>query len=232
MEFDVYCDESRPDLLTSQHPKGTYVAIGSLWIETLQRKTCKDAIHSLRDTYRVGGEFKWQKVSPSRVEFYKALIDWFMGQGASVRFRCILIRHDQINWQLHSDDRELGFYKFYYQLLHHWVLDFNRYSVFCDYKSNRLMDRPETLRRCLSSANLSSDILRVQPVRSEESVLIQAADVLTGAVSAKFNKGLAENGAKSQLIEHLENRLGHPLTPTVRGEKKFNIFAIDLGGGW
>ncbi len=232
MDFDVYCDESCPDLLTSTNPHGKYVVIGSLWLESSQRQECKQAIHALRDAHLIGGEFKWQKVSPSRIEFYKALMDWFIDQGLSVRFRCILIPHNQVDWRLHSEDRELGFYKFYYQMLHHWIFDFNRYAVFCDYKSNRVMTRPETLRSCLSAANLSSEILRVQAVRSEESVLIQAADVLTGAVSAKFNGALIDGSAKSQLVGHMETRLGRPLTSTSLGEQKVNVFAIQLGGGW
>ncbi|MBF0180657.1 MAG: DUF3800 domain-containing protein [Magnetococcales bacterium] len=232
MNFDVYCDESRPDLLTSTHPNGQYVVIGSLWLETDRRHECKQAIHALRDTHRVGGEFKWQKVSPSRIGFYTSLLDWFVDQGPAVRFRCILIAQDQLDWHLHEGDRELGFYKFYYQMLHHWVLDFNRYIIFCDYKSNRLMNRLAILQRCLSYANLTSRISEVQAVRSEESVLIQLTDVLTGAISAKSNRSLQPNSAKSLLVRHLEKRLGHPLAATRRDAQKFNVFAIRLGGGW
>lgn len=232
MDFDVYCDESRPDLLTSTHPNGKYVVIGSLWLEASRRAEYKQAIHSFRDIHQVGGEFKWQKVSLSRIQFYESLIDWFVAQGLAVRFRCILISHDQLNWQMHEGDRELGFYKFYYQMLHHWILDFNCYSIFCDHKSNRVMNRLEALRRCLSYANLTSEVSQVQSVRSEESVLIQLTDVLTGAISAKFNHSLRSGSAKSALVERLESRLGHPLQATNRGEQKFNIFAIQLGGGW
>ncbi len=30
MKFEVYCDESRPDLLRSQQPRAQYMVIGSL----------------------------------------------------------------------------------------------------------------------------------------------------------------------------------------------------------
>lgn len=66
MNFDVYCDECRPDLLSSQHPAARYMVIGSLWLRTVDRAAFKAAIHELRDQHHVGGEFKWQKVSPSR----------------------------------------------------------------------------------------------------------------------------------------------------------------------
>lgn len=231
MNFDVYCDESRPDLLTSAHPHGNHAVIGSLWLESQRRDTFKQAIHDLRNIHRVGGEFKWQKVSPSREQFYMALVDWFISQGLDLRFRCVLIRHDQVDWALHEGDKELGFYKFYYQMLHHWVGDFNRYAIFCDFKGNRLSSRLETLRQCLDRANLTSEIAQVQSVRSEESVLIQLADVLTGAVSSKMNGTLVLGGTKAALITHLESRLGMPIQATGGDAQKFNVFAINTGGG-
>ena len=65
MRFDVYCDECRPDLLSSQQPPARYMVIGSLWLRTEDREAFKVAIHELRDKHKVGGEIKWQKVSPS-----------------------------------------------------------------------------------------------------------------------------------------------------------------------
>jgi len=53
-----------------------------------------------------------------------------------MRFRCIAVDREQVNLALHQNDGELGFYKFYYQLLHHWILD-NEYRIFCDLKTNR-----------------------------------------------------------------------------------------------
>lgn len=232
MDFDVYCDESRPDLLTSTHPHGSHAVIGSLWLESQRRDTFKQAIHDLRNLHRVGGEFKWQKVSPSREQFYISLVDWFINQGLDLRFRCVLIQHNQVDWALHEGDKELGFYKFYYQMLHHWVGDFNRYAIFCDFKSNRLRSRLETLRQCLDRANLTSEIAQVQAVRSEESVLIQLADVLTGAVSSKMNATLVPGSTKAALVTHLESRMGMSIQATGSDVQKFNVFAINTGGGW
>jgi hypothetical protein len=82
------------------------------------------------------------------------------------------------------------------------------------------------------SANLSSDIVNVQATRSKESVLIQMADVLTGIAAARFNGSLKEGSAKWQLVCHLEQALGVKIAATFRSEQKFNVFDIDLAGGW
>ena len=233
MNFDIYCDESRPDLLGSRNPQARFLVIGSLWLPRDYREKFKASIHALRDRHRVGGEFKWQKVSPSRSSFYRELIDWFIEQELNLRFRCIAVDHDKVDLKLHhDDDQELGFYKFYYQLLHHWITDFNDYSVFVDYKRNRRGDRLHVLQRCLDRSNLASIVTNVQAVRSEESVLIQLADVLTGAAAYRLNGQINPDSAKAEVMGRLEFHLNRPIAHTPRTQKKFNVFQIDLGGGW
>ncbi|MGR3319955.1 MAG: DUF3800 domain-containing protein [Candidatus Anammoxibacter sp.] len=233
MNFDIYCDESRPDLLSSKNPTSKFMVIGSLWLKTDDRASYKDCIHRLRNKYKIGGEFKWQKVSPSRLAFYLELVDWFYKQGDNLRFRCIAVEHEKVKlMHYHDNDQELGFYKFYYQLLRQWILDFNEYAIFCDFKSNRKRDRLKDLKRCLGLSNLSSTIKNVQAVRSKESVFIQLADVLTGAAAARLNKMLVDGGAKNEVTNRLEKHLERKIRHTWKSEQKYNVFVIDLHGGW
>ncbi len=232
MDFEVYCDESRQDVLCSESTTSQYLVIGSLWLPAAARDLFKQEIHALRDRHKIGGEFKWRKISASRQAFYTELVEWFFSKGDQLRFRCIAVDRNQVDLGLHNGDQELGFYKFYYQMLHQWILDFNSYAVFCDYKSNREQDRLHVLQRCLDHANLSSAIERVQAVRSRESVLLQLTDVLTGAASARLNDALTEGTTKTALVEQIEALLGRRIRHTVRGEQKFNVFVIDLSGGW
>lgn len=233
MKFDVYCDESRPDLLVSKRPRARFLVIGSLWLRREDRERYKDEIHTLRDRHRIGGEFKWQKVSPSRSSFYQELVNWFMDKGSDLRFRCIAVDHDRVDLHLyHNNDQELGFYKFYYQLLHHWITDFNEYAVFVDYKRNRRGDRLPVLQKYLQYSNLVSTIAQVQSIRSEESVLLQLADVLIGTAAYRLNGQINPNSAKAVILDQLEHVLGRRIAHTPRTEKKFNVFQINLGGGW
>lgn len=233
MQFDVYCDESRPDLLSSKNPQARYMLIGSLWLPTDFRVQFKDEIHGLRNKYRIGAEFKWQKVSPSKIAFYKEVIRWFVDKGDQIRFRCIAVEHEQVNLGLyHNNDQELGFYKFYYQLLHHWINDFNDYHIFVDFKANRNRNALPDLRKCLSCANLSSHVERVQAIQSKDSVLIQLTDVLTGIAASRLNDHVKTHGAKYELIYEIERLLQHQIQPTHKNEQKFNVFRINLRGGW
>lgn len=233
MKFDVYCDECYPDVLGSGAPPVPFMTIGSLWFPSEKRAQYKQRVHELRDHHKVGPEFKWNKVSPSKEAFYLDLIQWFFSEGENLRFRCILVDHQQVALeQYHEGDQELGFYKFYYQLLHHWINECNEYAVFCDFKSNRRRDRLHVLQHFLQNANLFANVGTVQPVRSHESVLIQMVDVLSGAVAAKLNDRLKIGSAKWHVVEALEGAIGHPIQATARSEQKFNVFKINLNGGW
>jgi hypothetical protein len=232
MKFEIYCDESHPELFTSTHPTAQYLTIGSLWLPASNRRDLKQSIWALRKKHNTWGEIKWRKVSAGQLPFYLSLIDLFIEQGEQLRFRCIAIDHADFSQHWRGDDHELGFYKFYYQLLHHWILDFNEYSVFCDSKTNRDLTRLSVLQRCLDSANLSAGIQQIQALPSKQVVLIQLTDLLLGAVSSQMNNTLREDSPKQVLVLHLEKHLGRRLSPTARSENKLNIFKINLRGGW
>ena len=233
MKFEVYCDESRPDLLSSHNPQANYMVLGSLWLRAEDRNSYKEEIHVLRDKHRVGGEFKWQRVSPSRLSFYTDLMDFFWSKGEDLRFRCVAVDHNKVDLvHYHHSDQELGFYKFYYQMLHHWIRDFNEYVIFCDFKTNRRRDRLRVLQRCLNYSNLSAKVGAVQAVRSKEAVLLQLCDVLTGAVAAKLNGSSQGQSARWRIWHELEGKVGKSISHTSREERKFNVFIMDLNGGW
>ncbi len=230
MDFEVYCDESHQDLL-SKKDTNQFFLIGSLWLQTSLRLEIKNAISKLRQKHSAWGEIKWSKVSPSKKNFYLELIDLFIAHKDRLRFRCIVIKASDIDMSLHDNDKELGFYKFYYQLLHHWIFDFNTYKIFCDIKTNRDPFRLKTLLQCLRKANLTSEVKFIQALPSHEVALIQLTDFLLGLVAAKFNKKIT-SGTKLEIIEHMEQALHFNLTPTPLNEQKFNIFKIHLEGGW
>lgn len=233
MQFEVYCDEAMPDLFSSQKPAGRYLMIGSLWLPAAMRKEVKDKIQEIREKRNTWGENKWSKVSPSRLSFYLDLVDLFESYGLDMRFRCIAVDHTQVNMELHDNDKELGFYKFYYQLLHNWILDFNEYHIFCDIKTNRNPRRLQVLKRCLFYSNLSSEIKSIQSLPSGQVVIIQLCDLLLGAASSRMNNTLKKGSAKENLVMRLESHLGiERLSATPRTESKFNIFRIRFGGGW
>ena len=231
MKIDVYCDETLPDLFTSKDPKEKLMLLGSLWIENELREQIKTQIKDLRKKHNCWGEIKWTKVSPSKEDFYLELVDIFFAYGMEMRFRCIAVDPKQVTWSYHGDDKELGFYKFYYQLIHKWINDFNTYRIFLDAKKNRDLTRLSVLKDILNNQFNNSYTEQVQALPSKEVTLIQLSDFLLGATSAKLNQKELTNTAKIKVIKHIEKRRGKEIAPTWSTENKFNVFKINLQGG-
>lgn len=230
MNFEIYCDESGLEALTNKAAH-KYTAIGGIWLPAEYRDDLKERMKVIKEENGVYGELKWNKLSPAFYQLYKAVIDYFFSVDY-LRFRVILIESDKVdNIKFHNNDNELSFYKFYYQLLHHWIFDFNSYAITLDLKINRNKGRLEELRKVLDNANLTSEISRVQGLPSEQSAGIQLADILTGLVAAKFNNN-TKSKAKLDLIALVEKCQAKPIAPTPKWEEKINIFKINLQGGW
>jgi Protein of unknown function (DUF3800) len=231
MNFEIYCDESSHEALIEKEAH-RYIVIGGIWLPADQRTQFKEGLKVIRQAHGIHGEMKWRKLSPAYFDFYKDIIDFFF-QSDYIRFRAILIESDKVNnVKFNSNDSELSFYKFYYQLLHHWIFDFNSYDIFLDYKVNHDRKRLPKLCTVLNNANLTSDIRFVQALPSEQSLGVQLADVLTGVVASKFNCQTTGK-SKPALIEYIEQAyLQKVIQPTGKWEEKFNIFKINLQGGW
>jgi hypothetical protein len=230
MNFEVFCDESGLEALTRKDAH-LFTAIGGIWMPADFRITFKENIKSIKYKYQTKGEFKWNRVSPSYTNLYTELVNYFFDT-SELRFRVIMIESSIVNnYRFNDKDAELGFYKFYYQLLHHWIYDFNSYEIFIDHKINRHKGRITELTKVLRATNLTSDIRWVQALPSDESVGIQMADLLTGLVAAKFNCEITSE-TKKGLIALVESRLSKVIAPTPKWNEKFNVFKINLQGGW
>lgn len=230
MKFDVYCDESRPELLTTTRAiDHQFSLLGSLWLPFDQREEVKRKIKSLRSEYNVWGELKWTKVSEAKLEFYEDLLDMFFAEEA-VSFRVIAINSSHLNIQRHhNNDPELGYYKFYYQLLIHRLAAGDEYSIFLDRRNNRLPNRLLKLKLVLSRGKPKATVSNLQAISSHESDLLQLCDILLGLTQSRLNSSNRGSVAKGKLLSHVEDKLGHVIQPTHLSESKFNIFQIRLG---
>lgn len=223
VKLEVYCDESRPELATSRREfvGDKKLLIGGIWLEAKERRHLKRSLREHRDRHKVGSEFKWNRVAPRRAEFYRGLVDIFFASPA--RFRCLVLPAAQLDaLQFHDGDHELMFYKFYWQLLNHWIVPGNSYRIFLDVKTNRLQTRVTDLHRVLQNANIASRIESVTSVPSGDLDILQLADVLTGVVGFKFFPGTSI--AKLAVLSQAERHLGREICHTWRDEQKFNVF--------
>lgn len=230
MKYEIYCDESCVEGLFDKqaHP---YAVIGGIWIPAEFRPTLKKEINNLKSKYNKNGEMKWNKIAPSSLAFYREVIDLFF-RTYQIRFRAICVETQKVNHTVFNQGNgELGFYKFYFQLIHNWLITDNEYCLFLDHKINGYPHRVNDLKKILQYST-NANILQAQALPSEQSVLIQLADVLTGAVAASFNDELHDGSAKKEICSTIEAYIGHQIRSTAASEQKFNVFDINLRQGW
>nr|DAO15118.1 MAG TPA: Protein of unknown function (DUF3800) [Caudoviricetes sp.] len=222
--FNIYCDEST-HLIHDRHP---YMLLGYVSIAYPQIRIAKEAIKNIKNKYNYKDEFKWTSVHQATYKVYAELVDWFFM--SDLEFRAVVVDKSQIDESRPDYTFNDFYYKMYFQLLHTKVDFQNTYNVYMDIKDTCSSEKLSTLKRIM---DYNSSIGNLQFIRSHESVFIQLADVLMGAINYNLRKkkGDVEGrvDAKLKLIEKIQKHSNISLncsTPLYR--KKFNLFFISL----
>jgi hypothetical protein len=224
--YVIYCDESCHDL-TAHH---NFMSIGGLKLARSCKTKLSRKLRGLMLSCKLNSEIKWHKVSNKRLQDYRKIVDFFFEQ-PELSFRAIVVQQSRVRFsQYHGKDRELAFYKFYYEMLEKWLLPGSEYLILLDYKNNRGANRYTTLKIYLERYLRGKAWIRdLTIIDSKETPLAQLCDVLTGSVAAA-NNGLQEGTAKAILADHVKSRadLKTLCASTYLTADKFNIFKPDL----
>lgn len=223
MKIHVYTDESRI--------KGErFMLIGGLWVPEPMEPLLRAEVTAVRTTFSATAEFKWTKVSNFKLPAYCELINAFF-KYPEVSFHCIVVDVTILDYAtFHRNDAELGFYKFYFQLLSRKLQFGNTYFVYTDERHNRKANRLAALKIITNRYWEKVKQAGVEPIRtveprdSKREDILQLADVLLGATGYAWN-GLKTSPAKLKLIQHIEDKLGRALTaPCSPQTPKFNVW--------
>lgn len=230
---EIYCDESRQDLFfnkNSINDTNRYIFIGGIMIDDDKRVEIKKQINDLKEKYNINKnvELKWNRVTLKLIDLYKEIINVYINN--EISFRTISIDSSKLDLKkYHRDNAELGFYKFYYQLLNHWLDCDDKYIIYTDIKTYSNPNVLNDLKRCLNNREHSNCVEKIYAIESHESVFLQLEDILMGATAYKKNYGAnGKSKAKLELIKYLEEKLKHGLLPTNRNASKYNWFEIRL----
>lgn len=227
-EYHIYCDESCHIL----HDHQKVMVLGAIWCPAGYATEFAQQIRALKIQYGLAASFeiKWTKVSPAALNFYKAVLDYFFNND-NLHFRALVVpdksrlRHEDFN-QTHDD----WYYKMYFDMLKIILSPDARYRIFLDIKDTWGGKKVAKLHQvlCNSIYDFSHDIVQdMQIIRSEDTELLQLADLLIGVV-AYANRRLTTSEAKLALVAEMRKRSGYELTrSTLFREDKVNIFIWD-----
>lgn len=204
--------------------------IGGLWVPWESELAARAALLEVRAKHQLRAEMKWTKVSRKMLPAYMDFVGVFF-EHCILRFKCIVLDTHILDYKTyHGGDRELGFYKFYFQLISR-NLDYRcQYWLYTDELHNRKSNRLDTLKitvnRWWRKYRADEDPLRhVEPRRSHSDDLIQLTDVMLGAIAYAWNEE-AGSPPKVALVKGIADRLNWPTLrlATRPGAPKVNIW--------
>ena len=229
----VYADESRIN-------NNRYMLFGGLWVPSTCELALRDKTKAFRGAERMINELKWCRVSRGKLGEYKRFVDLFFAEPA-VRFNCLVVDTQLVDHDTYSGgDDELGFYKFYFQLLSRRLTEGCDYVIHVDHRNNREGARLPDLLRCVNRWWCKTRGALIEPVQairaadSKKEDLIQLCDVMLGAVGYTWNQHEG-SPAKLDLVRHLEEHVGRRLNKGMPPHcRKFNVWdwrptASDVG---
>ena len=227
--YNLYIDESC-HLQNDYSP--SVMSIGYIKANTKDILKLKNDIKIIKKEHRTPFEYKWNKVSSSRISLYKELIDYFFEN--QLFFRCVIIKYKERldHASYNQGDHSNFYYKMIYQLLHNKFttpIDNNLYNIFLDIKDTRGREKIKKIKQVFDNEfQKNSPFIHFQHIRSYESELIQMADLFIGAVTFKTRGKYFEvnaNRTKVALVDYLEKKSGYSLEESTEPwETKFNIF--------
>lgn len=217
--FNIYCDESCH--LENDHKK--FMFLGSVSCAFPQVKKHTAQIKEIKSKHNFYAEIKWSNVSMSKVKFYIDLIDYFFY--TDLRFRAIGIDKSKIECD-ETNSYDDFYYKMYYQLLNHKIDSTCNYNVYLDIKDTLSAFKVQKLKKILNMRY--SAFRNVQNIRSEESLILQMADLIMGAISYNANDENKLNKAKVQIIERIKKHTSSIDLNKTNYSEKLNLFFIEL----
>lgn len=189
--LEIYADESN----TSTYQ---YMILGGVVINSDSLELIKSRFLGIRAKHGLKREMKWTRVHKSHYAAYHDYVDAFLEllEGNRLHFHAVIIDRHRIDNRLYNDgNKELGFAKFYYQLILKFGRQYGGIENICIYPDQgKLSTRPDTFLRILNAGLAKrwgitrSPFKSVQPLVSGEHDLLQLNDIILGAICHRKNK--------------------------------------------
>lgn len=209
--INIYCDES----CHLENDKHTSMVLGGVSCPISKVRDISVKIKELKEKYGMPKyrEIKWVKVSQGKADFYHELIDVFL-TNECLRFRAVKVKDKSClsHAKFHQTHNE-WYYKMYYTMLRQVIQPYKNYNIYMDIKDTVGGERVAKLKEFLNNLNPNkntSEILKIQQIRSFESEIIQLADILIGAVGYQDRLPeikTAPNATKLSLCKKIEEDL-------------------------
>ena len=240
MLYRVYTDESRQS-------KDRYMVLGGLLMPASNVEEFETTMRKFRDETKMFAELKWSKITNQKYDQYKRFVEYFfaLSNTDKLHFHSLIIDNHQVNHKkFNYGNKELGFYKFYYQLLLHCfgcqycrAQEDDKFIIHMDRRNTTY--RLDTLKDVLNNGirkkiGITTNPFRsIEPLDSKESEIIQMNDIILGAIGFQKNGYELLAGtrqAKKDLAAFIAQQAGlrDLKEDTKRSNQRFTIWNFRL----
>lgn len=229
-QINIYCDESNH----LENSAITPMVLGAVYCPKEKVREINERIKEIKMEHKLNPnyEIKWTKISATKLNFYKDLVDYFFDK-SELHFRGLVINKTTLNHKQFNQTHNDWYYKMYFELLSKILDPQQEYYIYIDIKDTQGQEKIEKLHKVLSNSLLDFQrkiLKRVQLVRSHEINILQMADLLIGVVQFANRKDV-KSETKKVIVDRVKERSNYDLTKsTLPKEPKFNIFHW-VGGG-
>lgn len=212
--YHIYCDES------SHIGKQDYLLFAGMVVEQTRLSQIEDEILSILTRWGVFGELKWGKISRTKLEVYKELLEYVWDKRPVVHFNAFVVRRSSLDhWKLHGTSYNQALDNVQAEHISQMICAHIQHGHRCDIYIDERQTLPALAamqRHCNHLLSLEWDypdetIRSIRSIDSHDSQLLQIADVLMGAIAFDIN-GLAfeENAspAKVEAMRFVQNLVG------------------------
>lgn len=232
--INIYCDES----CHLEHDKANAMLMGAISCPATEKNRVNSEIRAIKEKHGLSSwsEIKWTGVSPSKLDFYLELIDYFLSE-TCLSFRAVVVKNksnlDHTKYNQGSHD--LWYYKTYYYLLDAMIGYSEEYRVFIDIKDSCGGPKTKKLQEvlCNNKYDFKHEVIKdIQQIKSNESEILQLTDLIMGAIGFYHNglySKLDSSVAKKAIVEKLFVKYKSAIVDgTRRNASKMNIFLWNL----
>lgn len=227
--INIYCDES----CHLENDGINIMGLGCIWCNKKDLYQINLDIKNIKIKYNLKpmSEIKWGLLSNINYKMYHEIINYFFNND-KIFYRGYFIHKSQLEHKKYHQTHEDFYYKCYFGLLKNIFNSLNTYNIYVDIKDCHTSKRCKKLEEicCKANYDYSHELInKIQPIQSEESQLLQIADIITGAICYynRIDKENLRSKAKKDLIELIKKNSNLSLTKkTYPSEKKFNLFFL------
>ena len=232
--INIYCDES----CHLEHDKAKAMLMGAITCPADEKQRVYENIRAIKLRHGLSSwsEIKWTGVSPSKLNMYLELIDYFVNE-SSLSFRAVVAKNkENLNHARYNNgSHDLWYYKTYYYLLDAIVSYNDEYKIMIDIKDTRGGPKVEKLREvlCNNMYDFKRDVIKgIYQIQSHESEIMQLTDLIIGAIGFYHNGYYSSShgsGAKKAVVDRLFSYYrSQIICGTSRGANKMDIFLWKL----